>query len=501
MADSARARVKRARPGALDVAASALSRVLPRPLTPWVSQARLDLRGVMNELRAHRAPPFSTKAAPLQAPTPLAEIDPLAHVLPRGLAERYATLRRDVAMVRAELRGHRAPSIVPRRSAQGGARGGPEARTEVAVAPTTTRTLEVMRVIAETDEARTIELRDVTGAALPFVAGQFLTLHVTLEGVPLRRAYSLARSPDAADRVRITVKRVEGGRVSRHLVEALSEGAHLEAHGPSGSFVAPTDENARRLVLVAGGSGITPIASIIRDVLANAPHLQLVLLYGNRRERDVIFRDELGRLARTAAPGRFTLHHVLAEPEVAEALGRVNAPSTGLLDESVLGALFDAHGWLEPLTGAAAPTLVLSCGPAPMMAAVREVLAARGIAPERLLEEKYLSPADATRPVGGAPQPITIEVTGPRGTTRHALRVAPSQTVLEAAVAANVALPHSCQMGGCGACRVRGHGALVMDEPNCLSAEEKREGWVLTCVAHATGPAHIEVSGGPRSTR
>ncbi len=483
-AAAARDRVKR-RPGALDVAASALVRVLPRRLEPTISQARLDARMLVDGLRGERTPAFTTHTSPSVAPTPLTEIDPVEVVLPRPLAERYVSLRRDLSMVLRELRGDRAPQVVPRAPSRDRAR---EAPRPVATA-LATRTFEVVRVIEETADARTFELRDASGAPFTFAAGQFLTLHVEVDGVSYKRAYSISSSPSDASSVRITVKRIGGGRVSSHLVERVREGDRLTAHGPSGSFVIARTTQPRHLVLVAGGSGITPIASIVRDVLANDPSTRMTLVYGNRTEHDTIFRAELDALALThgaLALGhdtRLAIVHVIEQP-AREGCVR------GVPDRETLGHVLDDHAVLSSREGEE-PALVMTCGPSPMMAAVRHAFVARGVPDARILEEKFLSPGDARgRARASGPQLVTLRT---RAGARD-VQVMPDQTVLEAALARGVTLPFSCQMGGCGACRVKGSGELVMDEPHCLSEAERAEGYVLSCVCRALGPATIDAT-------
>ena len=477
-AAAARDRVKRRAPGALDLAASALVSLLPRRLEPAISQARLDARMVVDGLRGERVPAFSTNASPAIPPTPLADIHPLELVLPRPLAERYVSMRRDVSMVLRELRGDRAPHVIRRERARE-----PTVGAATRVATLLTRTLEVARVVEETRDARTFELRDVSGAALEFTPGQFLTLHLVIDGVSYRRAYSISSS--TSDRsVRITVKRIAGGRVSSHLVEHVRAGDRLTAHGPSGSFVVPSSVRARHLVLVAGGSGITPIASIVRDVLANDPRARLTLVYGNRSEADTIFGDELDTLARTHAE-RFSIVHVLERP------ARDGGHVRGVPDRETLGRVIEEHALLDAREDEE-PALVMTCGPGPMMTAVRHAFTARGVPDARILEEKFLSPGDPRgRARATAPQLVTLRT---RAGVRD-LEVAPDQTVLEAALARGVTLPFSCQMGGCGACRVKGSGELVMDEPNCLSEAERAEGYVLSCVCRALGPGTIETGG------
>lgn len=461
-----------------------------------VSQARLDVRTVLDELSGKRAPAFSTRASPLPRPVDLREIDPIAAVLPSRLAERYSALRRDLAMVGAELRGVRPPVVVPRRNRAVHARDRGSSPRPRSNSIADLRTFRVVRVLEETDDARTFEIVPIDGAPFQFTPGQFLVFHVDVDGRSHRRAYSISSSPTkSTDRdtpssasgppqpIRFTVKRIASGKVSGHLVETLREGASLRARGPSGAFVLPPASGPRSLLFVAGGSGITPIASILRTVLAEEPTARATLIYGNRSERDVIFRDELERLAVRYAE-RFRLVHVLSDPAT-------DAPCVrGMPTRETLTEIFRSLSLLETRPGEEAPHC-FSCGPAPMLDAVRAAWTEHGMPRERLVEERFSSlPDPAGTPRASSPQIVTIRARdGARSVT-----VRPEQTVLEAALAAGVPLPFSCQMGGCGACRCEGSGALAMDEPNCLTAEERAAGLVLTCVARALGPAEIRVA-------
>lgn len=464
--------VKRARP--LDVAASALAHLVP-PLTPAIDRARLDVASIVDGLSGRRTPSFSSRQAPLPRPTALADIDPIYELLPAPLARRYATLARDLRTVTRELRGDRMPAVVAR----------PPRRAQRVESAPLHRPLVVRSIRRETDDALAITLADPTGRPIAFVPGQFLTLHRVVEGRTLRRAYSISSTPDDGAEATIVVKRIENGLVSGHLHRTLREGDVLETSGPSGSFVAPEARAPRHLVLFAGGSGITPVVSILRTALAREPGTRVTLVYGNRRESDVIFRDRLDALAREHGE-RLAIVHVLEEPTArAHRLGRPDAATvSGLVRELALA---------ERLPGED-PPLFFVCGPAPMMASVRRALTDAGVPDATVREERFLSPADpaAARsvPFPTTPQPITVRR---RGVLRTFVQQ-PGETILEAGKRAQVELPSSCTMGGCGACRCRAtSGEVAVDEPSCLSEAERAEGLVLTCVGHALGPVTLEV--------
>ena len=405
-----------------------------------------------------------------------------ARVLPRALAERYTALKRDAAMLAGTLAGRNPPPLVARRE-----RSRPVTVLSPATAPGLhARPLRVARVVRETADVVTLVLEDPTGAPISFLPGQFFTVLITVDGQPLRRAYSASCAPGAegASRVALTIKRVPGGRVSNHLNDHAVQGMPLEVLGPSGAFTPePSGGEPRHLVLLAGGSGITPLMSIARAVLATEPATHVSLVYGNRREADVIFREALDALARER-PGRFVLRHVLAEPPVGWDGG------VGLMDrhrvEEELAVLPIHPG---------EPAAYFVCGPEGMMREARAALLARGVPPERIREERFtqphLRPATPAVPEGTGPAAVEVHL---RGTVRHVSAPA-GGTLLEAGLGAGLPMPYSCAMGGCGACKVTlRSGEVRMEEPNCLTGEERARGQVLACVARPVTAVTVEVT-------
>jgi ferredoxin-NADP reductase len=371
-------------------------------------------------------------------------------------------------MLRGSLRGEAPPYLVPRRGRRSWTT--PPRRSVIAW-----ESFAVVEVIHETPDAVTLVLARPDGRDLEFVAGQFLTVEVEVDGEPLRRAYSLSSAPSDR-RLSITVKRVAGGRVSNHLNDHARAGTILKVRGPSGSFAAPDD--ARALVLLAGGSGITPLLSIAREALARDPWTRVTLIYGNRGIDDVIFADALARMAERDE--RFTIDSVLSDPPESWHGAR------GILDRPMVEARLDA---LDVDTEAAS---FLLCGPEPMRQACRAALRGRGVPPQRIREEIFVRPELRDE---GAPMPtkkLTVRVHA-GGETRDVV-VAPGRTLLEAGLSAGAALPFSCTMGGCAACKVKlTAGEVRMEEPNCLTPAEREAGYVLTCVTRPLGPCTVEV--------
>jgi ring-1,2-phenylacetyl-CoA epoxidase subunit PaaE len=348
--------------------------------------------------------------------------------------------------------------------------------------PNMARPLKVVKVVRETKDAVSIYVTEADGSALEFRPGQFLSVDVTVDGKRLRRAYSLASAclPDVP--VHVTVKRIEGGRVSNHLNDTVREGDELEVLGPSGNFtIEPRQVNERHLVMVAGGSGITPIMSILETALRLEGGSRVTLIYGNRGWDDVIFRDRLASLCDEFA-GRLVLDHVLERPPEDWSAGE------GLLSGEVLEARLQALGIQDD-----GLIRYFVCGPTPMMEAAHETLQQRGVDANRIAEERFTSPEARSGETGSdKTELVVISKAG----HDHGVQVEPGQTILEAALAAGIDMPFSCAMGGCGACRVRrAEGDIQMEEPNCLSRAEREQGYVLTCVGRPLTQTKIDVEG------
>jgi ferredoxin-NADP reductase len=380
-----------------------------------------------------------------------------------------AQLGRDLRALGDGLRGvHPSPLIErPRRA--------PIAASVAASAERSARALRIEEVRRESADAVSLVLADPTGASLPCRPGQFFTLLVDVGGERLRRAYSASWIDPDGTRVAVTIKRVAGGRVSNHLNDTARAGDLLSVLGPSGEFVVADTAGPRHLVLIGAGSGITPLVAIARDRAGEAGS-RVSLIYGNRTPAAILFAAELDALA---ASGALTVHHVLEEPgDVAARRGR--------LDEDALAAelavLADADG---------RPAEYFVCGPAPVMDAARAVLVRRGVPPSRIREERFASPTSAARSADGRPQLVTVRRPGQAG---QPVLVAPGATILDAGLAAGVAMPFSCAMGGCGACAVRlVDGEVDVDEPSCLTADERARGVVLACVARPRGACTLEL--------
>lgn len=386
------------------------------------------------------------------------------------LLTRLETLRRDLRTVANDLFGQRPSPFSVRAPLGRHSRTIPSSKELLSP-----RSVRIAKVTRPTADAVSLELA-FEGATPSFHAGQFMTLVVTVNGETLRRAYSIHTAPHEG-RIAVCVKRVKDGKVSNWLVDHAREGDVLQVLGPSGSFgLASELPTPNRVVLVGGGSGVTPLASIAGALLHEDGTSKITLLFGNRSLDDVIFRDALEALA-ARHPDRFELRHVLESPPDGW-LGGV-----GRLDPETCARELDR---LEHLDAAE----IFLCGPEGMMDAVKAALLERGIDEARIREERFSSPGQNKGPSPSTPQPLVVKKAG----KTLSVLATPGQTLLEAGLAAKIDMPFSCAMGGCAACKVKlVSGEVVSEEPNCLTRQEREGGYVLACVSRACSPVTLEV--------
>jgi ferredoxin-NADP reductase len=323
----------------------------------------------------------------------------------------------------------------------------------------------------ETPDVRTFLLAPAAGGAIAFEAGQFLTLRAIIGGETVERCYTIASSAAVVASVQITVKRKPGGALSGHLHDTLRPGGTVEAFGPAGAFGVPCDPAPWLLLLAAAGSGVTPMAAILRTAADHGEDLDAVFVHAARTADDVIFADELARLSRR-----------LPRLGVVLAVSRCGPGWPGLRGR------IDAAALRACVPDLAART-VLCCGPVGFMATVREAAMAAGVPPSRCLEESFdvtAGPAPAVpAPVAAAPVAATVAAPVRRITLARSGRTfdcAPGQTILQAARAAGVPMPASCTRGLCGTCKCRKtEGSVTMVHAGGIRQREIDAGMILPC--------------------
>jgi len=329
-------------------------------------------------------------------------------------------------------------------------------------APRPVRVAEVQR---ETAGALTLRLETEDGAPLAFRAGQYLTHCFEIDGQVVRRAYSLSAAEGGS--LACTIKLIEGGWVSRHVHEALEVGSRYRVLGPTGDFLLDAADRGP-LRFLAGGSGITPVISLVETALAGDARRDIRLVYASRREADIIFAERLRELARRHPS--LQIVHVLSQPEAGWSGER------GRLDAARSAALL----------GTEAAASYYLCGPGALMESAEAALLAAGVPAARIRHERFLAAPQATQQRPTEPQEIRFKQSGRLVTQR------PGESILEAGLREGLALQFSCMVGGCAHCKIQVlEGAVALSEPNCLSPEERAAGFTLACSAYALGPIAV----------
>jgi len=336
--------------------------------------------------------------------------------------------------------------------------------------------LKVREVVRETPDTVTIFFEQPE-PFLEYKPGHFLTLILEINGKEERRSYSLCTSPYVDPYPGVTVKRIKGGVVSNYLNDHIHPGKTINILKPMGNFT--TDfhsKNKNHFVMIAGGSGITPIMGIIKSVLINEPHSKITLLYCSRSEDEIIFKNQLDKL-------------VDSNPDRLEVVMNISKPSENWKG---LKGRIDAEKIKEALATRAHTdtdkTKYFLCGPEGLMDTAKETLLSLKVLKEDITKESFFTSAseDAGDPTAqGTDKPVlTRDVTVILQGEEHTYAVSPDKTILEAGLDENLDMPYSCQSGLCTACMGRlVSGEVKMDEDAGLSDNEKKDGYILCCVS------------------
>lgn len=327
--------------------------------------------------------------------------------------------------------------------------------------------LQIKEVQRLTDDAVVISFsvpKEIT-PSFSFTAGQYLTLSHTIKGGKIKRSYSICSAPHE-EILRIGIKAIPNGLFSNYANTQIKAGDTLEVGAPEGRFIYEPNGN-NNLLLLAAGSGITPILSIAKTALKKTDG-KVVLVYGNRSEDDSMFTDEIQTL-QTAYDQRFEVVHIYSRKKAANALfGRIDMSHINYVRNTLFSQLnFDDF---------------YICGPAGMIEASVQALSDSGVNDQNIHVEHFTGGVEIDRSVEGL---VEYEVVLDDET--HSFSTDASKTLLEAAIDAGVDPPYSCQGGVCGSCigRVK-EGEVSMVSNQILSDSEVAEGLVLTCQASCT---------------
>lgn len=351
-------------------------------------------------------------------------------------------------------------------------------------------TLQVTAVKKETAEAITIVFAQPE-EKLSYKSGQFLTLILDINGKEERRAYSLCSSPYTDDHLAVTVKRVEGGKVSNYLNDNVKEGSSLKVLAPMGTFtLEPVPGGQRNVVLFGGGSGITPMMSILKTTLSQEPASLVSLIYSNRDKDNIIFRTRLDELKAEYGERLRIVHHLDIENSSEKTekkkgflgIGSKTIKTTvpGFLSTEKIGEYFNQLN-IEVTD----PLEYYVCGPTPMMETVESALNTLGADVTHFKKEVFVSleapleaPSKSTT-AGDKEYEVKVIIGG----EDQVFTVPEGESILLTALDKGIDLPFSCQSGLCTACMGKcTSGEVKMDHEDGLTPGQIEQGLVLTCI-------------------
>jgi 3-ketosteroid 9alpha-monooxygenase subunit B len=344
--------------------------------------------------------------------------------------------------------------------------------------PVEFHTLEIAGIVQETHDARSFILAvpDSLRETFQYRAGQFLTFEVPWNGMDLRRSYSLSSAPETDAWPKVTVKRVDQGRISNWFNDQLKVGDSIRVQAPEGRFTLRSNEGDHPIVLFGGGSGITPVLSILKSALRTTSR-RVKLVYANRDQKSVIFKDEIA-LWLAEYPGRLeVVHHLDSDG---------GFMSVAQIQEHI-------RGWED--------AEFFVCGPTGYMDAVEEAFKASNVDAGQTKFERFLSPVDPDRreePEAApaeqrddeVPATFTILLEGKTLEVPYKKGL----TLLESAVQAGHKPPSSCEDGYCGCCMaLLKSGQVDMRTHDALEPSDIERGWVLACQARPASADPVEI--------
>ena len=330
--------------------------------------------------------------------------------------------------------------------------------------------INIQEVIRETADAVSL-IFDIPGnlkSNFAFHSGQYLTLKKTINGKEVRRAYSICSSP-TDNYLKVAIKAVENGTFSTYATSELKAGNFIEISEPEGKFILEPSSN-KNYIAFAAGSGITPILSMVKDVLSNETTSTFTLIYGNKTVDDIIFKNELDAL-KEANSDRFNLHYVCSREELEGSLfGRIDEKNTNFYLSNYKNTTFEA---------------AYLCGPEEMINVVSDTLLENGFSNKNIHFELFTASIDeeATSKIKVGTTEITVLLDDEETT----FIMQQTDDILAASLRNNLDAPYSCQGGVCSSCLCKvTEGKAVMVKNSILDDDEIDEGFVLACQAHPT---------------
>jgi len=324
--------------------------------------------------------------------------------------------------------------------------------------------LTVSGIKLEANDAFTIQFNDVPSIFRDFSAGQHLTIKVMVKEEIFYRTFSISSIPNDANYLTLTIKKITGGKITNYLAENLKIGDSLEVTAPSGQFyLNPEPANQKHYVMIAGGSGITPIFSMIGTILKFEPKSKITLMYANRNSNSIIFKDKLEKW-KNEFPNQLEIKHFLSEEENPQ--HAIKGYVTRISLEEVLNQI-DKNKIDFYL-----------CGPEIMTTKVIEDLIYLGITSSKIHRELFLIKTQNNKQNLSLNAKITARING----KDYQFETPKGKTILESGLDQSIPLPYSCQSGHCGMCKMKcSEGKVIMKNNQVLDEKELKNGYILTC--------------------
>ena len=346
-----------------------------------------------------------------------------------------------------------------------------EAETPTPTSATNLVTLHLAHVQRQTADAKTLRFLLPANYRFGFLPGQFLNFKWDIDGKPVQRCYSICSSPTRSGYIEITPKQTPNGYVSVFLNQKARVGLTVEVSGPGGQFFFDESEH-RRIVLIAGGSGITPFMSMLRYIDDKCLPTEVTLLYFVRTRKDIIFEADL-KLLQSRLPS-FHFLMLLSQPDPGW-IGLTGHLTRDLIEINV-----------EDIPSC---TFFL-CGPPAMMKSAQEVLQSLNVSPTRIKQESF---GAAPASVSARDYPFIGMALVEFARSKQTQMASSSASLLETAEACGISMPYSCRQGQCGTCATKLlKGRIHMQCEEGLTPELKQGGYVLPCVSHPQGDVTID---------